>query len=94
MSDPSPLSFFLNKTYEQLDMTEKVVENDVRSAYCSIVGDLISKLTWDLAYYNRTLVVHLSSAALRHELALKKQSLADKINETLGQKAVDNIIFK
>lgn len=87
------LQDLLRKTYHRLDMDDTVLEMDVKRAYRQVVGDFISRLTWDIKYSQGRLTVQLASAALRQELFYKRSSLADKINETLGRRAVKDIIF-
>lgn len=68
-------------------------EQQIKEAYNQVVGDLIAKLTWTIRFDGNALYIRLASAALRHELSLRRQSLIDKINEHLEMNAVKNIVF-
>ncbi len=87
------LQDLLQQAFRRLDMGEAVTEIEVRRAYKSIVGDLISRLTWDLAFKDGILTARVASAALRQEMFYRRTSLADKLNETLGTNTVKEIRF-
>lgn len=87
------LQDLLKKAYHRLDMDDTVLEMEVKRAYNSVVGDLIARLTQSLRYKEGTLAISMPSAALRQEMWYRRQSLAGRINDTLGRQAVHKIIF-
>ena len=87
------LQDLLKKVYEQNDMTDAVNQRAVIDAYNKVVGDLISKLTKKISFAKGVIRVQLSSAALRQELSMRKQSLVEKINESLQNPIVKDISF-
>lgn len=87
------ISDLIKLVYQRLDMADKVQALDVQQAYYDVVGKFITQLTKNVKYDNGVLRVQLLSAALRTELSYKKQSLIDKINETLKCQVVKEIIF-
>lgn len=66
----------------------------VRAAYNHVVGELIAKLTQSLRFESGILYVRILSAALRHEMTLRKQSLIDKINQQLNRPVLEDIVFQ
>lgn len=92
-SNEHTLQDLLRMTYRKLDMDETVMEMDVKRAYNSVVGDLISKLTRSVRFSQGTLTVSVLSAALRQELWHRRESLAGRINDTLGSSVVKKIVF-
>ena len=93
MRDERKLSDVLKVVYRRMELDEVANELEVKDTYHKVVGNLISKLTWEVKYNKGTLYVKLASAALRNELMYKKTDLENKINDTLGRKAVTKIVF-
>lgn len=87
------LQDLLRQLYHTLEMDDVATEMEVRQMYVRIVGDFISRLTLECRFANGVLTVRLASAALRQELAYRRTSLAEKINEALNKKAVKEIRF-
>ena len=94
MRDERKLSDVLKVVYRRMELDEVANELEVKDTYHKVVGNLISKLTWEVKYNKGTLYVKLASAALRNELMYKKTDLENKINDTLGRKAVTKIVFR
>lgn len=93
-SNEHTLQDLMKQMFKDCDMIDKVNEMDVIKTYRSVVGDLISKLTQDIKFSDKTLYVKLSSAALRNELSYKKQDLIIRINTELNSEAITSIIFQ
>lgn len=93
-SNEHHISDLLSQLYRQNNLSSVVDVYQVRSAYNEVVGELIARLTQSLRFESGTLYVRLLSAALRHEMTLRKESLTDKINQQLGRPAVENIVFQ
>lgn len=92
-SNEHTLQDLLMKAYHRLDMDDVVDEMKVCDTYKRVVGDLISRLTWKVSFKEGVLKVQLASPALKHELWHRRESLAEKINEAIGRKAVKKIVF-
>ncbi len=92
-SNEHTLQELLRKAYHRLDMDETANEIEVKSAYRRVVGDFINRLTPTVRFAKGTLSLSIASAALKQELFYKRSSLAEKINEALGRKVVNKIIF-
>ena len=88
------LSDVLKVVYRRMELDDAANELEVKDTYHKVVGDLISKLTWEVKYEKGVLYVKLASAALRNELMYKRTDLVNKINEVMGRKAVTKIIFR
>lgn len=93
-SNEHHISDLLSQLYRQNNLSSVVDIYQVRSAYNEVVGELIARLTQSLRFESGTLYVRLLSAALRHEMTLRKQSLIEKINQQLGRSVVENIMFQ
>ena len=93
-SNEHHISDLLSQLYQQNNLSSVVDVYQVRSAYNEVVGELIAKLTQSLRFESGILYVRLLSAALRHEMTLRKQSLMDRINQRLGRPVVEDILFQ
>ena len=92
-SNEHTLQDLLKQVYKKLDMEDTVNEIEVIRCYKLIVGDLISRLTWSVKFKDGVLTAQLASAALRQELFYRRNSLVEKINESLGRNVVREIRF-
>ncbi len=95
MKEPHEYSLqdLLKIIYRSEHMTDAIAEHQAIDAYNQVVGDLISKLTGKMVMRNGVLHVHLSSAALRQEMTMRRESLLEKINAQIDGFAVKDIVF-
>ena len=87
-SNEHTLQDLLKRVYHKLDMDDTAREMEVVRVYRAVVGDLISRLTVTVRFAQGVLTVRLASAALGQELAYRRTTLADRINDGLGYQAV------
>ncbi len=87
------LQDLLKTIYNRVDVADAFAEKEVITAYNDVVGELIFKLTRTASFRNGVLRVQLTSAALRQEMSMRKESLVEKINEKLTDTALSDIIF-
>ena len=66
----------------------------VKDAWFDIMGSGIKSYTQDVILNNKTLVVTLTSSIVKQELSFGKQKIIDMLNEALGEKLIDEIIFR
>lgn len=87
------LSDVLTSLYRRMELDELAEEWEVKNIYNLVVGDLISRLTTEVRYDKGVLVVKYSSAALKNEIAYKKQDLINKINDSMNRIVVRKLII-
>lgn len=87
------LQDLLKKVYEQNDMTEAVNQKATVDAYKEVVGEMIAQLSSNFKLNKEVLHVQLSSAALRQEMSMRKESILTKINEKLECNKLKDIVF-
>lgn len=85
--------YYIQRMFRQWDMADFASEVEVDRVYRQLAGDLISRLTQRLSFKKGTLRLKYMSAALRHEMTMRRDSLQNKINEELGAEVVKNIII-
>lgn len=63
------------------------------AAWPEVAGKVVAKYTRDLSIRNQVMVVHLSSAALRAELQMRRAELMKQLNEKVGSVVIYDIKF-
>ncbi len=77
---------------ENLDVA--LDEHRACALWPQIVGDGINRYTIRRYVKDGVMTVHLSSASLKSELMLNRESIIVRINEALGREIIHEIIFK
>lgn len=77
---------------ENLDVA--LDEHRASALWPQIMGDGINRYTIKRYVKDDIMTVHLSSAALKSELMLNRDTIIKRINEALGRDIIREIIFK
>lgn len=85
--------YYIQRMLRQWDMADFASEIEVDRVYRQLAGDLISRLTQRVSFKKGTLRLKYMTAALRHEMTMRRESLQDKINEQLGADVVKKIVI-
>lgn len=94
MQPDRTLNFFLQSALRRLDHGDFADELRVETVYRQLAGDLISRLTSSVQFNHGILRLRLSSAALRHEMMMRRESLRQRINDHLDADVVKEIIIR
>lgn len=94
MQPDRTLDFYLQTALRRLDHGDFADELRVEAVYRQLAGDLISRLTSSVQFSAGTLRLRLSSAALRHEMTLRRENLRQRINDHLNADVVKEIIIR
>lgn len=68
-------------------------EQRLLNAWPQILGSA-ANYTDNIYIHNQTLYVHLTSAALRQELMMERETLVRALNQKVGATVITNIIFR
>lgn len=93
MQPDRTLDYYMKRLFSQLEMGEFASELEVRRVYAGLVGDLIASLTTLCTYRNGTLCLRFAAAAAKHEIAMRRDGLKDKINDELKGNVVKKIVI-
>lgn len=85
--------YYIQRMLRQWDMADLASEVEVERAYRHLAGDLIGRMTQRISFRKGTLRLKYMSAALRHEMSMRRESLQNKINEDLGGNVVKKIVI-
>jgi predicted nucleic acid-binding Zn ribbon protein len=75
-------------------LSDKLKERKIIESWPGIVGKMIAKHTTGIYYKNRKLYVTLNNAALRQEMHYAGAKLLKSLNKKVGEKFIEEIIFK
>lgn len=93
MQPDRTLDYYLQRALRRLDHGELADEMRVEQVYRQLAGDLISRLTMSVRFSSGALTLRLASAALRHEMFMRRESLRQRINDYLGSEVVKKILI-
>lgn len=91
MQEDRTVDYYMQRFLRRYEMGELASQMKVERVYRALVGDLISRLTTSIVFTGGTLRLRLLSAALRQELTMRRESLRQRINESLGNESVKKI---
>ena len=70
------------------------METRVIDSWEKVVGGIFAKHTTHLSIKNGILYVKLDSSVLRSELAMARSKLVEMLNKEVGEKVIEDIIFR
>ena len=70
-----------------------LLQKRVVDSWQEVVGEMISRYTLNVYIENQTLVVRMSSPALRQELSMRRDYYVELLNNKVGAKVIYNIRF-
>ncbi len=77
-----------------MGLDKKLKERQLINSWEDVLGKTVSNATVDLKIYNQVLFVSLNSSIVRHQLQMMKKALIDALNDKVGEKIINNIVFK
>ena len=84
----------INDLLKQENLDVALDEHRASALWPQIVGDGINRYTIRRFVKDGVMTVYLSSASLKAELMLSRETLIARINEALGRDIIHEIIFK
>lgn len=85
--------YYIQRMLRQWNFGDLATEMQVERAYRKLAGDLIVRFTQSVKFKNGTLRLKYLTAALRHEMTLRRESFRQKMNEELGTEVVKKIVI-
>lgn len=75
-------------------LSRKYQSYNVEQIFRDTMGEMISSYTTRVQYQNGTLTLYISSAPLKQELLLTKESIITKMNKVLEYCQVDKVVIR
>jgi predicted nucleic acid-binding Zn ribbon protein len=93
-STPTALGSALASTLEKLGISKKLRRYEVLELWPAIVGERIAGVSSAERLVGGKLFVRVEKAAWRNELMFLKEELIAKINATMKEEVVSEIVFR
>lgn len=91
---PKPLSDLVKGFLDDVPYKKRLQRGMVLSLWAETVGPKIDEQTEDIHFEHGNLVVNVKNSAWRHELHMKRFSIAKKLNDKIGSEAVKEIVVR
>lgn len=88
------IGLLIRKFLRQESLEGPLNEQRLLNSWSEVVGPVFASYTRELYIRNQTLVVHLSSAALRQELMMGRELLVRSLNQKVGAEVITDIVFR
>lgn len=88
-----PIREVLKELIETYRLEGKLNEVKVIHSWEKVVGEMIARHTKDLYIRNGKLFVKIDSPALKNELTYSSSTIIEKLNEEVGSKVIEEVIF-
>ena len=92
--DPQPLVALMHELMKNLDAGSKLGEATIVSAWQDVSGPQIANVTEKVWVEKKRLFVKIRSAPWRYELHLQRRDWCDRVNDKLGKRLIDEVIFR
>jgi len=84
----------LKEFMKRIPHRTKLQRGMVLHVWPEIVGDKIAAVTKNLHFEGNRLVLEVNNSAWRHEIHMKRFSIAKQLNEKVGSKVVQEIVVR
>lgn len=91
---PKPLKDLVKNYLDDVPYRRRLKKGMVLSLWAETVGKKIQEVTENVHFEHGNLVVHVKSSAWRHELHMKRFSIAKKLNDEVGEEIVEEIVVR
>lgn len=84
----------MHELMRKLDAGSKLGNATIVSTWQDVSGEQVAHVTDKVWIEKRRLFVKISSASWRYELHLQRREWCARVNEKLGKKMIDEIVFR
>ncbi len=84
----------MHELMRKLDAGSKLGEATIVSAWQDVSGQQIAQITEKVWVEKKRLFVKVNSAPWRYELHLQRREWCNRLNEQLGKRMIEEIIFR
>lgn len=88
------VSEILIDVLRQNNVNKMMLEQQAISMWQLIMGPTVKRATRNVYLKKGIMVVELESSVVRQELSMLKDKIINKINESVGEQIVNDIIFR
>ncbi|MBQ8863234.1 MAG: DUF721 domain-containing protein [Rikenellaceae bacterium] len=91
---PKRIGELLPQLFRDPTVVAKIAEASLPEVWAKVAGDIAARYTSEVEFRRGIMTVRISSAALRHELFMRRVELKDKINAASRMPIVRELIVK
>lgn len=91
---PQSMDELLKEFMKRIPHRTKLQRGMVLHVWPEIVGDKIAAVSKNLHFEGNRLVLEVNNSAWRHEIHMKRFSIAKRLNEKVGSKVVQEIVVR
>lgn len=92
--ESAPLKDVFDRILKAYQWDKKYNELEVLSKWEEMMGKAVAMRTTKIFIENRVLFIELNSSVMREELQYGKEVIIHRVNETAGQKIIDDVWFR
>ena len=78
---------------EEYNLKDRLNQVSVVRLWEEILGNMVGRNTKEIRFHDGTLRVRIESSALRQELEFQKNEIITKLNDSLGQNVVRELVL-
>lgn len=91
---PKPLKELVKNYLDDVPYRKRLKRGMILSLWDETVGESISEQAENVHFEHNNLVIHVHNAAWRHEIHMKRYSIAKKLNDQVGEDIIKEIIVR
>lgn len=91
--EPQQIHNLIEELCHRFGIHKKIMEHTAISKWSQIVGERISKETQPLGVRGGKLFLWVENSSWRNELTFMKKEIINRLNRSLGEKVIRDIIF-
>jgi len=91
ISEPKTLNSVLMRSFDDLNMAQKMQENMIKHYWNELFGQSIISATKKITYTNQNITITFSSSIVRQELYLMKDVLLEQFQQKFGKDKIKQI---
>lgn len=88
------ISEVIHQFLKQKKLEKPLYEKRIIDAWPEVLGKNIMTYTSELSIKNKILYVRLTSSVLRHDLFISREQIVNSLNNYVGYKVVEDIVFR
>lgn len=84
----------LRKFLHQSQLKGSIQALQIEEVWEQIMGKTVARYTDKISIHGHTLYVNTTVAALRQELLYQKDNIIQRVNETMGERVIQEVIIR
>lgn len=88
------ISEVIHQFLKQRKLEKPLYEKRIINAWPEVLGKNIMTYTSELSIKNKILYVRLTSSVLSHDLFVSREQIVNSLNNHVGYKVIDDIVFR